>query len=333
MRILWSVLLLLVLLPSYSGEERLTLWPATFAIRTERVELDWREPARKQLGELTFLGGVRLTSPVHGFGSFSVMSVDRDRFTLLSDGGNFVRFRLNRDWRVSDVSSGALVQGPGTGWRKLDRDSESLAHDPATGSYWVGFEWHNQIWRYDSQFRNGHGVRPAAMTRWTRSGGPETMVRLRDGSFVVLAESAWTRPSRARQGLWFAGDPIRARREGFRFVYHRPPGFAPTDAAELPDWRIVVLHRRASLKDGFTAVLTIVERGSIRPGAIVKGREIARFAAPVVHDNCEGLAVTQEGRDTILWIASDDNQLFFQRSLLLKFRLNQSPERRTARTP
>jgi hypothetical protein len=33
----------------------------------------------------------------------------------------------------------------------------------------------------------------------------------------------------------------------------------------------------------------------------------------------EGLAVTQEAGRTILWIASDDNLLALQRTLLLKF--------------
>jgi hypothetical protein len=33
----------------------------------------------------------------------------------------------------------------------------------------------------------------------------------------------------------------------------------------------------------------------------------------------EGLAVTQEGGRTIVWLASDDNLLPLQRTLLLKF--------------
>jgi hypothetical protein len=40
-------------------------------------------------------------------------------------------------------------------------------------------------------------------------------------------------------------------------------------------------------------------------------------------DNFEGLAITREGSRIILWIASDDNHEFFQRTLLLKFALKQ----------
>ena len=46
---------------------------------------------------------------------------------------------------------------------------------------------------------------------------------------------------------------------------------------------------------------------------------------PLIHDNFEGVAITREGRDTIVWLVSDDNQLFLQRSLLLKFKLDPVP--------
>ena len=42
----------------------------------------------------------------------------------------------------------------------------------------------------------------------------------------------------------------------------------------------------------------------------------------MIHDNFEALALGREGGHDVLWIASDDNQAFWQRSLLLKFRLD-----------
>ncbi|MCP3729343.1 esterase-like activity of phytase family protein [Sphingomonas sp. MG17] len=322
MRILLSIILLLALLTDYSGETRLKLLPPDTAVMAEPVALDWRDPARTKLGALTFLGGVWLTSPEPHFGGFSAMAVDGNRFTLLSDGGNVVRFRLDSRWRVSEAHAFALPDGPGTGWSKLDRDTESLTRDPATGQLWVGFERANQIWRYDAALRRAEAhAEPAQMASWPENGGAESMVRLRDGSFIVLAESAKGDPKASRPALWFATDPVRDSR-GVAFTYRAPSGYKPTDMTELPDGRLVVIHRRASLRTAFTAVLTIVDRRAIRPGATVTGREIARFEAPVVHDNFEAVAAVREGKDTILWIASDDNQYFFQRSLLLKFRLD-----------
>ena len=322
MRILSSVLLLLLFLPSWSGDERLALLPTKAEMAAHPVALDWRNPERVKLGGLTFLGGVYLTGPAPAFGGFSAMLVEGDRFTLLSDGGNIVSFRMGGDWKVRDPRFAELPDGPGRGWHKRERDSESLARDPATGQLGVGFERANAIWRYAPDFMRAQAhAAPRMMADWPENGGPESLVRLRDGSFIVLAESEDGDAKGTRRGLWFAGDPVLAGQRGFAFSYRPPTGFKPTDAAELPDGRLVVLNRKASLREGFTAVVTIVDRGAVRPRGIVAGREIARFAAPVVHDNFEAVAVTREGKDTILWIASDDNQLFLQRSLLLKFRL------------
>lgn len=336
MRVLLSILLLLALLPSYSGEQRLPLLPRDTPVRAERVALDWLDPGRTRLGGLTFLGGVALYSSAWNFGGFSAMAVDGDRFTLLSDGGNIVQFRMDRQWRVSEARALPLPDGPGTGWSKLDRDTESLTRDPVTGRYWVGFERWNQIWQYDPAFKRAEGyARPRAMKRWSMNGGAESMVRLRDGSFIVLAENPIDKPYEVQPALWFSGNPVKDWEPGFRFSYRAPRGFRPTDIAELPDERLVVINRRASLESGFTAAVTIIDRTAVRRGARIRGREIARFEAPVLHDNFEAVAAVREGKDTILWIASDDNQYFFQRSLLLKFRLEDagSSKRRTARIP
>lgn len=328
MRILLCVLLILLFVPSWSGDPRLALLPAKVEMAAHRAVIDPRDPKRARLGGLTFLGGVYLTGPAPAFGGFSAMHVEGDHFTLLSDGGNIVSFRMGADWQIREPRFAELPDGPGIGWEKADRDSESLTCDPATGQLWVGFERANEIWRFAPGLVRAEARRaPPAMAKWPENGGAESLVRLRDGSFIVLAEDRDAMRKGVEQrgvkvGLWFAGDPTRPKQRGFSFGYRPPRGFKPTDIAELPDGRLAALNRKASLREGFTAALTIVERNAIRPGRIAAGREVARFAAPVVHDNFEALAVTREGDATILWIASDDNQLFLQRSLLLKFRLD-----------
>lgn len=290
------------------------------------VPLDSRSPARVKVGALTYLGGVRLRSPDWAFGGFSAMQVAGDRFLLVSDAGNIVRFRMDGNFRLSDASFADVTLGPGTGHYKLDRDVESLTADPATGRIWLGFEQSNAIWRYDAALtRPDRFVRPAAMRDWSDNGGPESMVRLRDGRFIVISETSRPRGTLAKTGrtaLMFAGDPTEAPDHGFRFTYVPPAGFDPSEMTELPDGRLIVLNRRFSVSDLFTAKLTLVDPSTIRPGAAVEGREIAHFEAPLLHDNFEALAVTREGEDTILWMASDDNQQFWEQSLLLKFRLD-----------
>ncbi|WP_163365749.1 esterase-like activity of phytase family protein, partial [Enterobacter asburiae] len=69
--------------------------------------------------------------------------------------------------------------------------------DPATGQIWVGFERYNAIWRYDDGLtRAERSVEPAAMRDWSENGGPESMVRLRDGRFVAIGETSRPRGSR-----------------------------------------------------------------------------------------------------------------------------------------
>ena len=54
---------------------------------------------------------------------------------------------------------------------------------------------------------------------------------------------------------------------------------------------------------------------------MLEGRELAHFQPPVTTDNYEALSVAEEDGRPIVWIASDDNFMGFQRTLLLKFAL------------
>jgi hypothetical protein len=298
------------------------------------VVLDPSDPARTQLGALTWLGGLALRSSDPAFGGFSAMRVAGDRFTLLSDGGNLVAFRMGADLHPRELRF-ADLPGPGTGAIKRHRDSESLTWDPTTGHTWVGFEDYNAIWRYDSSVtRAERSVRPAAMADWSVAGGAEAMVRLRSGEFLVISETARPRgrPD-ARIVLRFAGDPTEAGRPPERLAYVPPTNYDPTDMAELPDGRLLVLNRRLTLSGLFTAKLVLIELRGVRAGTVVRGVELATFERPVQHDNFEALAVTREGADTIVWIASDDNGEIWEQSLLLKFRLDLKPNPGQAKSP
>lgn len=323
MRPLLAIAILLLLNIDATTMLRRQLLGDAAVVEARRVPLDASDPARVRVGGLTYLGGVVLTSPDPAFGGFSAMQVIGDRFTLVSDGGNIVRFRMGADWRVRDAAFGDLPGGPGTGWKKEQRDSESLAWDPASGRIWIGFERFNAIYRYDAALsRVEASARPAAMADWSKAGGPESMTRLRNGHFVVMSETS--RPDGvpdARIGLRFAGDPTDSRARPVRFAYVPPARYNPTDIAELPDGRLLVLNRRLSLPGLFTAKLTVIDLRGVRAGGVVRGQEIATLEGPLLHDNFEALAVTREDDATILWIASDDNSEFWERSLLLKFRL------------
>jgi hypothetical protein len=286
------------------------------------VPLASRDPGQTQIGRLRYLGGWVLKGSDRRFGGMSSMTLEDGLFTMLSDGGVIARFRFDGSGPVGDYAMSELPDGPGDGTRRSDRDSESQTYDPVSGHVWAGFETNNQIWRYTMGFAKADGhVAPKAMADWPDNEGAEAMVRLHDGRFIVFAET-----KRCKDGnhlaLLFPGDPIE-HPDAERFCYKGPAGvFAPTDAAELPDGRVVVLHRQFSVTSGFAAALTVIDPREIVPGGPpVVGHLLAKIAPPLTVDNMEALAVQQTPRGIVLWIASDDNYFFLERTLLMAFAL------------
>lgn len=314
------LLLFLALMPTYSGPTLRPLLGREARIEAEPVLLYPGGAERRRTGALEFLAGWALTSDDPAFGSISAMRLDDGEFTAISDVGGVVRFRVDASGPQA-LSFGDLSEGPGSGVTKLDRDAEAMAADAASGAVWVGFERSNSVWRYGGDLsRPTAQVRPPAMRRWPENGGAEAMVRLRSGRFLVFSESG-DGPGRSRAALLFPGDPTNAGARPLRFGYALPGGFRVTDAAELPDGRVLLLARRIGWLVDIAAKLAILEPGTIREGAILRPRVIATLERPMAVDNMEALAVGQEDGRTILWIASDDNFLFAQRTLLMKFAL------------
>ena len=319
----YLLMLALALSCQWSGTPERPMLGAVPDLTATPVPLDPGDPKHLKVGALTFIGGVRLTSKDLAFGGYSSMTIDHGLFTLLSDGGTVVRFRLDDRFRLSAPGFGDLPVGPGTGWNKADRDSESMTLDPATGRAWVGYERVNQIWRYSPGLTlPATTVAPQPMADWSENGGAESMVRLHDGRFLVIAETSRRLPSQARSALIFDRDPVEKPLKGFEFGYLPPDGYDPSDATELPDGRVLILNRKLALPFSWSAVLTLIDPRDIRPGVTIRGREIARLAPPLTVDNFEGLAITREHGATMLWMVSDDNLLILQQTLLMKFRLD-----------
>lgn len=300
----------------------LALRAAPEAITARPIALDPHDPGRVMLGKLRFLGGWSLRSSDRRFGGISSMTLQDGRFVLLSDGGVVTRLRLSGTGVASDVAVSTLPDGPGDGSRKVDRDSESSVYDPASGHIWVGFETRNQIWRYTKDYAaaDGHAA-PPAMADWANNEGAEAMVRLHDGRFLVFGETE-TRKNGEHLALLFPGDPV-AGGTPVEVGYTGPgKGFRPTDAVELPDGRVLVLHRHFTATAGFSAAISIVDPRAMAPdGHMAEEVIVPRWAPPLSVDNMEALAIEQDHGRTILWIASDDNYFFLERTLLMRFEL------------
>ena len=247
------------------------------------------------------------------------MHVERGMVTALNDCGWVIRFPVPTDDRPVLGRIDMLEDGPGSPLDKKDRDTEALAI--AGGQAWVAYERRDAVWRYRiSDWRSdAHAIR-TEMKRWPNNGGSEGIVRLADGRFLVFSEDG-RRSDGASEVLLFGGDPTTQGTGSVRLGYRAPKGYYVTDAAALPDGRLLILNRRASLWSGFSAKLVIARVPT--KGALLATEDVATLAAPIAVDNMEALSVTREHGRTIVWIASDDNfSPPIQRTLLLKFALS-----------
>jgi hypothetical protein len=293
--------------------------PALARVDVVRVPLDPGDPSRRRVGALEYLDGWAFTGDTPRFGAISAMHVADGQVIALNDAGTLLRFAVPPGAGRQTVQMIPLPGGPGPATRKSNRDTESLQLDDA--SLRVGFEHHNMIWRYRrSDLRAVSAARPALMRRWRINAGAEAMARLADGRFIVFAEGA-SDGRGTSEAVLFEGDPADPATRSAPVRYVRVPGYRITDAALLPDGRLVLLNRRYALFEGISAVVTAADVRGLRAGGTIEGREIAALRQPLTVDNMEALSVTVEGGRTILWIASDDNFFPLQRTLLLKFAL------------
>ena len=274
---------------------------------------------RVELGAgLELAGAWHLSSTNHHFSGYSALLAMGDG-SLLAVSDRWRRMRLtppDAEHRSVTFSYFSPPERPD----ERHYDLEAVTRDRASGQLWGAYEQSNSIERYDAEFRPAGRVRPAEMRRWPSNRGPEAIVRLADGRFVVLSEGSPRWFAADLPGLLFPGDPADgARPESFRF--HPPADFAPVDMALLPGGRVLILLRavRWRLPPRFESKLVVADPGDIRPGEPWRWREIAHLAEPLPMDNYEGLAVepAEDGR-LALWLISDDNRSQFQRTLLLK---------------
>lgn len=285
------------------------------------VTLDPDNPALTRVGRLVLLGGWRLDAPrSRQFGGWSALRIESDRFTMVGDYGSILRFRLTRFGRAVDARIDPIPLGCGRMAEKSERDSESLAR--ADDGWWIGFEFANRLCKVTPDFTGTRTVRvPAAMRNWRDTYGAETLLRLADGRFVAISERGKNHKA-PRPVLVFSGDPAdpATRVAERRFV--APTGYAPVDAAQLPDGHILVLTRRFELSRRFTTIVVLVDPAALDRDAPIAGIPIARLEPPTLHDNFEGIEVTTENGRPVVWLVSDDNFMAWQATYLLKFALD-----------
>jgi len=134
--------------------------------------------------------------------------------------------------------------------------------------------------------------------------------------WLTVSRSDWV----GRPGAWS------------RLNLARSGSFTVSDATLLPSGDVLLVERDFSLFGAAALVrLSVVPRAAIRPGARLVGRTLAQLAPPLTVDNFEA-AAARTGPDgaTLIYLMSDDNQSFLQRTLLFQLRLDPAAAANTA---
>jgi hypothetical protein len=298
------------------------------AVHAKAVPLDPGDPALRRVGGLEYMGGLELTSDEIAFGGFSGLDLadDGTRMTAVSDRGYWFTARLVHDsgGMLVGLAQGAmssLRDATGRPVRSPWNDAEDLARLDR-GGYAVSFERRHRIMLYpadapDSDAPGRMLTFPVEASALASNGGIEGLAVLADGSLLAVAEDPVGDAATSLAWLFPPGFGAPAP-----LSYRLRHGFRPTALARLPGGDVLALERRFTVVSGPAVRLLRIAAGSIDPGAILDGEEIARLGFGFTVDNFEGLAVRRGEDGTVdIYILSDDNYSALQRTLLMQFRL------------
>lgn len=294
---------------------------------TQKISVQPLHLAAADGGMMRLIRGWRLDSPHSKFGGFSALArIGPDRFQIVGDNGYGVRLTLPAAGGAKDVRIFAMPVPKGQPRNKSVVDMEAMFVDPVSGKTWVALEGLHQIWRLDADLRHVETRRRLPGVRWRANSGAEAMARLPDGRTIIFSEDGGD-DRREREALVYVGDPAVPGKPPLRFFYDSQGKGLVSDAAPLPDGRLLLVHRRLGFNPLFTTIVAIVDPADIRKDGVVRSQAIGRVPR-MLADNYEGAAISVEGARTFLWLVSDNNFNVWQRNLLLQFELTGLPQHR-----
>ena len=290
-----------------------------------------RNPSLTRFGALEFRGGLVLESKAKTFGGFSSLHIEPDgaHFISASDRGTWLRGRIvYRDGRPDGIAEAetAPILGPdGKSIASRDWfDSESLTH--RDGTLYVGIERVEKILRFDYRrdglFARGEPVPvPPDFKTLRNNQSLECLAALPKGSpldnqLIVVTEESLDAAGNLRSFLLNGTDVER-------FTVKRHDDFDISDCVVMPPNDLLLLERRFALfRGGLAMRIRRVPLASIKPHAVVDGKNLIEADLGYEIDNMEGIGLHRNANgETILTLISDDNFLPFQRTLLLQFAL------------
>lgn len=295
---------------------------APIEVTATPVPLNDKDPAQATAGKLKYRGGVVLKSSEGRFGGFSALAVSADgqRLIAISDKGRRLDAKIlyTPEGDLAGLAEADLGSLAGEDGRPLslpsERDAEGMAVGPA-GEVIVSFERDHRFLRY----RPGQAIperipEPEELKFAPGNGGVEGIAFLKDGRLLAIAEDL----KRGNRAVGWVSDDV----SWSSLTYALDDGFSVSDLAALPSGDVLALERRYTLRLATAVRVRRIPAAAVVPGADLNPELIAELRPPLTMDNMEGLAARQDaaGR-TLVYMISDDNFTFLQKTLLLMFEL------------
>lgn len=301
---------------------------SVLALRVSKITLPDQAELAAHLGPFRLESILMLESDHSSFGGFSALLPPDEiagTLTAFSDKG----FRLTLPLANDKAAAATLEPAYSARLRGEFFDIEAATIDPHTRTIWLGTEGTAAIARLRPGTNTGAGTvhlfQHPAMSAWEGNAGAEAVVRLSDGRFIVLREAYDDFFDRTlHEALLFPGDPLEHRTPS-RFRFAGSPGYRPTDMAQLPDGRVLILERKLiwPMPTRFAGRIAIADPDSIEPGKVWRSNPVAYLSSSLPVDNFEGIAVLPErGGRVAVWVISDDNGMRAQRTLLWRLSVN-----------
>jgi hypothetical protein len=289
-------------------------------------------PDQTLFGKLTFLGGLELRVKDAEFGGISgaVIEPDGRSFVAISDRSHWITGRLVLSGEVLSgieaVRITPMLAPNGTRLRESRYyDTEGLARQGR--SLLVSVERNHAILRFDGGAQGSARPvlvpTPPGMAGLDKNGGIEALGAMPPhsplaGSILALAERAADGKGGDSPGFLIGG-----KSPGALTVKARD-GFEVTDLGFLPGGDMLILERRYSFFAGVAMRIRRIPLASITPGAVLDGDTLIEADMRHEIDNMEAMVIqpVADGR-VILTLISDDNFSSFQRTLVLRFALQE----------
>lgn len=283
---------------------------APIEVRARSIALPPKLAVGRRIGELELAAALELASTDRRFGGLSGLLVEDGRLTAVSDRASLWTAEMAHDstgvlvglhdWRAEAIGAVDRIRPP---------DVESLTRLP-DGSLVAAAEGPARPLLLEGRMPAGLDRLAAAFADLPFNEGVEALATLPDGSVVALAEAS--EGGGLHRVTVFGGEGLIELR------YRAPAGFVPTGADRIGDL-LIVLERRLSLLGGLEARVVALDVATLRQGAVVEGRELARLGVDSIAENFEGIAAAPAGEGrTSIYILADDNFNPLQRTVLLQ---------------